>query len=94
MKKLSYEPPLARDLSGLGASGRVVPYYQCANGLVAQQEPGDACTGGGQAAASCAPGLFYEAVTPTCVPGGAASECIVGSAPTVGSICSSGTSVT
>lgn len=75
-ERLPYEPPQARDLSALSASGQQ-PMYQCSNGLIAEN-PG-ACTGGGQAADDCAAGLFFDVPGP-CTPGSGppSGECLTG----------------
>jgi hypothetical protein len=87
-KRIPYEPPQARDLSGLSVRGKA-PRYPCVNGLIAQ-DPGDPCTGGGQATGLCEVGLFFAGPAP-CTPGGAPQglECITGG-DAGNSLCTSG----
>ena len=93
MKKMKYEAPQARDLSGVGASGQD-PLYLCNPGAFASPDP---CTGGFEAGLMlCTAGITPDVVPgPTCTSGTgpASEECITGSGPQAGGQCLSGFTV-
>jgi len=77
-KRLTYEPPQARDLSAPSVSGQQA-LYPCFPGFVPLPE--SICEIGGAAEASCITGGFVGLPPLECVTGGAAAvqQCLVGS---------------
>jgi len=87
-KRLTYEAPLARDLSAFGASGQW-PLYNCNPGAFAAPDP---CTGGFSATTTCSAGITVGQPNPACTngPNPLSGECLTGGTPSAGSQCLSG----
>jgi hypothetical protein len=91
-KRLTYEPPQARDLSTPSVSGQG-PLYPCISGLIATPE---GCTQGASPnPGPCALGMFDGGPLPPCTTGGGppSGECVTGGDPGAGGSCLSGFTV-
>lgn len=90
-KRLTYEPPQARDLSAPSVSGQG-PLYPCVSGLIATPE--GCVEGASPNPGPCANGMFFAVPAP-CTGGTSplSGECVTGSGAGAGSTCTSGSIV-